>query len=117
VAVKLVMNNLPAVADAIDKAKKKALREHANDLVAAYRASLWIRFGYIRRSARITPKGPFKLNVDVGKLHSLGFYAGFLEFGTIKAAARPMVAPLALYSRPFFVEKMANELKKAARAS
>lgn len=91
---------------------RKAVRRNANTLRNAIRNRAPVRSGNLRDSisARYDKDG---FGADVGPTRPKGSHAHFLEFGTIKMAARPFITPAAEEQR----EKYLNDVRNAVRGA
>jgi HK97 gp10 family phage protein len=114
--VTLVYSKLPDVARAIPREEENGIDTSAQELIDLLKGAVWKRHGYISASIKDHSLDPLLADIWIGNIGEIGFYSGFQEFGTIKQAARPIVAPTAHMFEPRFIVIMAEALRKAARA-
>jgi HK97 gp10 family phage protein len=114
--VTLVYSKLPAIAHALPDEEEKAIDVFAEELIMALKGAVWKRHGYIGASVKDHSLDPLKADIWIGVIGAIGFYSGFQEFGTVKQAARPVVAPTAHMMEPRLVAIVSDHLRQAANA-
>lgn len=114
--VTLVYSKLPDIARAIPHEEEQGIDDAAQELIDLLRGAVWKRRGFIGASIKDHSLDPLAADIWIGIIGEIGFYSGFQEFGTVKQAPRPIVAPTAHMFEPRFVQIMSEHLRKAARA-
>ncbi len=111
--VKVLRNDLPAIIRRLPVAIDEEVDSSAEDLAATLKAILWVDTGLIRRVTTDYPPGKNHAEVWIGYYRGRGFYSGFQEFGTVRQAARPIVAPTAHQFEPAYAANMSRAVRKA----
>lgn len=109
-------NHLGAIGRAMPKEIDDGVVEVADAMVMELKTTLWLDTGRIRRVTRDELSEKFHAEVWVGYYLGSGFYSGFQEFGTVKQAARPIVAPTAHRFEPRFAREMEQHVLEACAA-
>lgn len=123
IVVRIVDNRLPEIARALPKAARDAVEDTIDEMLT------FTRVGMAQSGS---PSAPGDMpGIDLGILvASLGkemdgakpagdFYAGgdyapHLEYGTVKMAPRPFMAPAAVHGRRFLIQAL-SDLERALR--
>lgn len=115
--VRVKYNHLPAIIRAMPNEAADGIRESADTFEATLTPQLWVDTGVLRGTVRELTPSRLGTTVAVGHWAGRAFYAGFLEFGTVKMAPRPVVTPAAHAFEPEFGNIMARAVQKAVRAT
>lgn len=114
-SVKIKSNNIPLVMERIRAEGSNGVKAFATQFKAELDASLWRDTGALVSTIREMEPGSMSTTVAVGHWAGKAFYAGFLEWGTSKMAARPMVGPAAHANEPVFASVMAAHIRRACQ--
>lgn len=112
--VRVKMNKLPRVIDQIPKQADNADARTADSMLAFIQANIWYDTGVVLSTAKDVDENGAHW-VRVGVLRQRGFYALFLENGTVKMQARPLVRPTAHAHEPIHASNHTTALKRACR--
>jgi HK97 gp10 family phage protein len=110
-----VSNRLPDIIERLPRAADKAVDDTARHIEQTIEANAWRDTGVVISTTKTEAAGTLHAEVQVGVKRGRGFYATFLEFGTSKMAARPVVQPAAHAAEPVFAQNMQNEIEDAWR--
>lgn len=111
--VRVVYNRLPQVIQALPREVDKAVDDTARSLEAMIEANAWKDTGEVIQTTKSETGGTMRATVGVGVLRGRGFYALFLEDGTSKMAARPVVRPAAHLHEPVLAVETATAVRRA----
>lgn len=94
---------------------RSAVRKNANALRKGMRSRIHNVTGNLSRSisAKYDKDG---FGAVVGPTRPLGSHAHFLEFGTVKMAARPFITPAAEEQRPKYLDDIRKAVKGAIKS-
>lgn len=97
--VKVVFNHFPEIARLLPELTQELLKETAEAVAEEARANVRVRSGKTKESI-VTEVEKYRALVIVKH-----FVGHFLEFGTIKMAAKPFLTPAAEKFKPLFIER------------
>ena len=109
--VRTVSNRLPQIVERFPQAADKAVDDTARALEKAIEANAWRDYGTVISTTLAETQATHHAEVKVGVKRGRGFYATFLEFGTSKMGARPVVQPAAHAHEPILAANMASEIR------
>lgn len=112
--VNVKMNKIPRVMDDLPDKTDAANSKTADSMLAVIEANIWLDTGAVLSTAKSVDEDG-KAWVRVGVLRARGFYALFLENGTVKMAARPLVRPTAQSHEPVHAGFVRAAAKDACR--
>lgn len=115
--VRVKYNNLPAVIAAIPREGAAGVKSFAEQFQRELDSTLWRDQGQLVSTIREIEPGTMSTTVAVGHWAGKAFYAGFLEWGTSKMSARPMVGPAAHANEPVYAATMASFIRAACGAT
>jgi HK97 gp10 family phage protein len=109
-------NKIPAVKAAMVKALGDAMDESVDTLDSTLNERVWRDTGIL--AGTIQDRDPSRLHalISVGLNKGHGFYSRFLEWGTSKMSAQPVVGPTAHQFEPKMVSIFTKYIKRAAGA-
>lgn len=108
-------NDFGRIAAALPRQLEHGVDRAGEELADLLRPIVWVDTGVIKST--IKEQGPGKLHatVWVGDHKGRGFYSRFLEWGTVKMRARPIVGPTAVLFEPRYAQIMAETVRAACR--
>lgn len=106
-------NKLPAIIKRINPALGDAMDESVDTLDTRLNERVWRDTGIL--AGTIQDRDPSRLHalISVGLNKGRGFYSRFLEWGTSKLAARPVVGPTAHQFEQRMVAIFTKHIKRA----
>lgn len=113
--VRVVSNRLPQVIRDLPVQVDQAVDDTARSLETMIEANAWKDTGEVITTTRSETGGSMRSTVGVGFLRGSGFYALFLERGTSKMAARPVVVPAAHLHEPVLTVEVATGVRRACQ--
>lgn len=88
----------------------KAVAKVARDIEGQAKAVVPVDTGFLKNSIQARPLGPLLWEVTVG-----AHYGVYVEFGTVRMAARPYLGPAVERMQPIFNEVIIQAVERAAR--
>jgi HK97 gp10 family phage protein len=114
--VRVVRNDLPRIIRELPQAVDKGVDDTADAIAAQIEATAWRDHGTVVSTTKSVTDGPLSHSeVKVGVKRGRGFYATFLEFGTSKLTAKPVVQPAAHMHEPTLVANVTEEVGRVCR--
>jgi HK97 gp10 family phage protein len=106
-------NKIPKIKVAINPALGDAMDESVDTLDTTLNERVWRDTGIL--AGTIQDRDPSRLHalISVGLNKGRGFYSRFLEWGTSKLAARPVVGPTAHQFEPKMVTIFTKHIRRA----
>ena len=113
--VRVRYNRLPAIAAALNGALGDGMDESVDVLDKRLNERVWRDRGLLAET--IQDRDPSRLHalISIGLNKGRGFYSRFLEWGTSKMAARPVVGPTAHQFESKMVEIFMKHIRRVAR--
>lgn len=111
IRVRVLRNNLPRIIRELPEAADRAVDETARSIERMIEANAWRDTGVVISTTVARTEGvPGHAEVWVGEVSGRGFYVKFLEFGTTKMVARPVVGPAGHMHEPVLITNMSREI-------
>lgn len=113
--IRVKYNRLPAIAAALNGALGNGMDESVDVLDQRLNERVWRDRGLLAET--IQDRDPSRLHalISIGLNKGRGFYSRFLEWGTSKLAARPVVGPTAHQFEPKMVTIFMKHIRRVAR--
>lgn len=113
--IRVKYNHLPAIAQRLNGALGDGMDESVEVLDRRLNARVWRDRGLLAET--IQDRDPSRLHalISIGLNKGRGFYSRFLEWGTSKMSARPIVGPVAHQFEQKMVEIFTKHIRRVAR--
>ncbi len=106
-------NRLGEIAASLPHHLEDGIDQSGQELADLLRPIVWKDTGVVLSTIKERGPGRLHATVWVGDHKGRGFYSRFLEWGTVKMRARPIVGPTALLFEPRYAQIMAQAVRTA----